>query len=173
LWQLHDRYILTQIRSGLMMVDQNAAHERVLYERALAAMQSGLGLSQQMLFSPTIHLSPGDFELIEELLPDLKALGFGLQLLSGRSVLVSGVPADIGTGDETSIIEDILEQVKQNRDQLKLRGRENLARSVARRSATPPGKRLSEKEMRALIDLLFTCEMPYTSPDGRPTMVKI
>lgn len=173
LWQLHDRYILTQIRSGLMMVDQNAAHERVLYERSLAAMQSGFGLSQQMLFSPTVHLSAGDFELVKELLPDLKALGFDLQMLSGHSVMVRGVPADIGTGDETSIIEDVLEQVKQNRDQLKLRGRENLARSVARRSAIPPGKSLSEKEMRALIDLLFTCEMPYTCPDGRPTMVKI
>lgn len=173
LWQLHDRYILTQIRSGLMIVDQNAAHERVLYERALAAMESGFGLSQQMLFSPTVHLSAGDFELVKELLPDLKALGFDLQLLSGRSVMICGVPADIGASDADSIIEDVLEQVKENRDQLKLRGRENLARSVARRSAIRPGRRLTSKEMRGLIDLLFTCEMPYTCPDGRPTMVKI
>ena len=173
LWQLHDRYILTQIRSGLMMVDQNAAHERVLYERALAAMESGFGLSQQMLFSQTVEFSASDFELVKELLPDLRLLGFDIQPLSGRSVMVRGVPTDIGAGDEKTLIGDVLEQVKQNRDQLRLRGRENLARSVARRSAIRPGQKLSVKEMRGLIDVLFTCEMPYACPDGRPTMVKI
>lgn len=173
LWQLHDRYILTQIRSGLMIVDQNAAHERVLYERSLAAMESGFGLSQQMLFSHTIELGASDFELVNELLPDLRRLGFDLQPLSGRSVLVCGVPTDVRTGEEASIIEDVLEQVKLNRERLKIRGRENLARSVARRSAIRPGQSLTPKEMRGLIDQLFACEMPYASPDGRPAMIKV
>ena len=173
LWQLHDRYILTQIRSGLMIVDQNAAHERVLYERALQNMKSGLGLSQQLLFPQTVDFSPPDFETIKELLPDLRALGFDVEAFSGRSVVVRGVPAEIRSGDERTVLEDVLAQYKLNRERLKVGSRENLAKSIARRSAIRPGTRLGAKEMRALIDQLFACEMPYACPQGRPTIIKI
>jgi len=173
LWQLHDRYILTQIRSGLMIADQNAAHERVIYEWALNKFENGLGMPQQLLFPQAIDFSSADFELLKEILPELRLLSFDIVLLSGRSVLVRGVPQDIRSGDERSLLEDILEQVKLNRERLRLKGRENLARSVARRSAIRPGQKLTEKEMRELIDRLFECEMPYACPNGRPTMVKI
>lgn len=173
LWQLHDQYILTQIRSGLMILDQNAAHERILYERALQTMQSGFGLSQQLLFPQTLEFNPADFELLRELLPDLRALGFDVEPFSGRSVVVRGVPADIRAGDERTVLEDILEQFKTYRERFQLRARENLAKSIARRSAIRPGTRLTTKEMRSLIDQLFQCEMPYACPQGRPTMIKI
>lgn len=173
LWQLHDQYILTQIRSGLMIVDQNAAHERILYERALQTMQGGFGLSQQLLFPHTLDFSPGDFALLKDLLPDLRALGFDIELFSGRSVVVRGVPADIRAGDEQGVLEEILEQFKSNRERFQLRSRDNLAKSIARRSAIQPGARLSGKEMRTLIDQLFMCEMPYACPNGRPTLIKI
>lgn len=173
MWQVHDRYILTQIHSGLMILDQNAAHERILYERAMQSIRSGFGLSQQLLFPHTIDPSPADYELLRELAPDLRSLGFDLEYFSGRSVVVRGVPADIRTGDERSILEDVLEQYKTYRDTLRLKGRESLARSIARRSAIGPGKRLSPKEMRALIDQLFQCEMPYANPHGRPTLIKV
>jgi DNA mismatch repair protein MutL len=173
LWQLHDAYILTQIRSGLMIIDQNAAHERILYEKACHSLQDGFGLSQQLLFPHTIEVSPADYELIRELQEDLRSLGFLLDFFSGRSVVVRGVPADIRTGNERMILEEILEQYKANQDTLRIRGHENMARSMARRSAIPPGTKLSAKEMRTLIDQLFLCEMPYASPYGRPTMVKI
>lgn len=173
LWQLHDAYILTQIRSGLMIIDQNAAHERILYEKARHSLQDGFGLSQQLLFPHTIEVSPADYELIRELQEDLRSLGFLLDFFSGRSVVVRGVPADIRTGNERMILEEILEQYKSNQDTLRIRGHENVARSMARRSAIAPGTKLSAKEMRTLIDQLFLCEMPYASPYGRPTMVKI
>src|SRR5690606_9105701 len=173
LWQLHDQYILPQIRSGLMIVDQNAAHERILYERALQTMQGGFGLSQQLLFPHTLDFSPGDFALLKDLLPDLRALGFDIELFSGRSVVVRGVPADIRAGDEQGVLEEILEQFKSNRERFQLRSRDNLAKSIARRSAIQPGARLSGKEMRTLIDQLFMCEMPYACPNGRPTLIKI
>ena len=173
LWQLHDAYILTQIRSGLMILDQNAVHERILYERALQNMDSGLGLSQQLLFPETVEFSQADFELLKELMPDLRALGFDLETFSGRSVVVRGVPADIRSGDERTVLEEVLEQYKSNRERVKVGSRENLAKSIARRSAIRPGARLSPKEMRALIDQLFACEMPYACPQGRPTIVKI
>ncbi|MFW5973282.1 MAG: DNA mismatch repair endonuclease MutL [Bacteroidota bacterium] len=173
LWQLHEKYILTQIRSGLMVLDQNAAHERILYERALQSMTNGLGLSQQLLFPHTIELSAADFELLKELLDDLRSLGFDIEVFSGRSVVIRGVPAEIRAGDERSMLRDIVEQYKAYRQTLQLKGKENLAKSIARRSAIRPGMRLSTAEMRALIDQLFDCEMPYACPMGRPTLIKI
>lgn len=173
LWQLHERYILTQIRSGLMILDQNAAHERILYERALHHIDDGVGMSQQLLFPQTVEFAPGDFELLKELLADLRALGFDVETFGGRSVVVRGVPSDIRSGDERSILDDILSQYKLNRERLKVPSKENLAKSLARRSAIRPGTRLAAREMRSLIDQLFACEMPYACPNGRPTMIKI
>ncbi len=173
LWQLHERYILTQIHSGLMFFDQNAAHQRILYEKALRTMQSGFGLSQQLLFPHTLDFGPADIELLRELQADFRALGFDIDFFSGRSVVVRGVPADVRAGNERSILQDIIEQYKTNREQLEVSSRENLARSVARRSAITPGTRLSVDEMRALIDQLFECDMPYVCPVGRPTLIKI
>ncbi|GMQ82066.1 MAG: DNA mismatch repair endonuclease MutL [Rhodothermia bacterium] len=173
LWQLHDAYVLTQIRSGLVIVDQQAAHERILYEKATNSLADGFGLSQQLLFPKTIEFPPGDFALLEELMPDLRSLGFDVEPFGGRSVVMRGVPADIRAGDERQILDAVLDQYKSFESVDKLTGRENLARSIARKSAVKAGVRLSHKEMRALIDQLFLCEMPYASPDGRPTIVKL
>lgn len=173
LWQLHNRYVLTQIRSGLMIVDQHAAHERILYERALQSLHSGFGLSQQLLFPHTLDFNPADFELLKELLPDLRSLGFDVDVFSGRSVVVRGVPADIPAGDERRILDDILQQYRNYQSELQVKGRDNLAKSIAHRSAIKSGDKLTAKEMRTLIDQLFLCEMPYASPHGRPTIIKI
>jgi DNA mismatch repair protein MutL len=156
-----------------MVLDQNSAHQRILYEKALQIMQSGLGLSQQLLFPHTLDVSPADHELLKELVPDLRTLGFDIEFFSGRSVAVRGVPADIRAGNERTILEEILEQFKENRDALQIKARDNLARSTARRSAIPPGARLKPNEMRALIDQLFLCEMPYADPSGHPTIIKM
>lgn len=173
LWQLHQRYVLTQIRSGLMILDQHAAHERILYERALQSMQSGFGMSQQLLFPHTLDFNPADYELLKDLMTDLRSLGFDIETFSGRSVVVRGVPADIRPGDERRVLDDILQQYKQYQGELQIRGRDNIAKSIAHRSAIKPGDKLTAKEMRTLIDQLFMCEMPYASPHGRPTMIKI
>ena len=173
LWQIHGRFILTQIRSGLMIVDQNAAHERILYEMALKSLESGLGMSQQLLFPHTLDFNPADFELVKELLPDFKALGFDIELFGGRTVIIRGVPTDIKVGDERSVLDDILQQYKSNRDSLSLEARENLARSIARRGAITGNTQLDEKEMRSLIDQLFQCNEPQICPFGRPTLTNV
>lgn len=173
LWQLHNKYILTQVRSGMMVFDQNAAHERILYEKALSSLESGFGLSQQLLFPHTLEFDPGEYELIKELLPDLRALGFEIEAFGGRSVIVRGVPAELRVGDERTILEEILEQFKSNREALKLKGRENLAKSMARRGAVRSGTPMDIKEMRSLIDQLFLCDKPYACPYGRPTIINI
>lgn len=173
LWQLHDKYILARIRSGVMIVDQHAAHERILYEKALKAMESQFGMTQQLLFPHTLEFTPSDFELLTELGPDLKGLGFDIEFFGGRSVIVRGVPADIQVGDEREILEAILQQYKTYVDQYQIRGRDNLAKSVSCRTAIKTGKKLSLTEMQVLIDQLFMCKMPYACPHGRPTMIKI
>jgi DNA mismatch repair protein MutL len=172
-WQLHNRYVVTPIRSGLMLLDQRAAHERILYEQALTALDGGLASSQQLLFPVTLEFAPGDYALLEELLPDLGRLGFEITPFSGRTVKVEGVPSDVQVGRERLILEEVLDQYKAYRDDPGTQVRENLAKSLARRSAIKAGKPLSAKEARSLIDQLFTCTMPYACPNGRPTMIKI
>jgi DNA mismatch repair protein MutL len=156
-----------------MIFDQNAAHERILYEKALDSLANGMALTQQLLFPHTLDFGPADFELVKELLPDVRRLGFEVEMFSGRSIVVRGVPADIKAGDERKILEEILEQYKSNRDALKLPARENLAKSMARRGALRSGTKLDAKAMRSLIDQLFQCEVPYACPYGRPTQFSL
>jgi len=173
IWQLHEKYILARIRSGLMIVDQHAAHERILYEKALVAMQNGIGMTQQLLFPHNLEFEPGDFELLLELLGDLRALGFDIERFGGRSVIIRGVPTDIRVGDERLILEEVLSQYREYESNLRISGRDNLAKSIACRTAIKTGQRLNYTEMQSLIDQLFQCRMPYACPHGRPTMIRI
>lgn len=173
LFQVLDRYIVSPLPTGLMVLDQTAAHERVLFERARQNFESGMGMSQQLLFPHTVEFSPGDLDLLKELKADLFALGFDLDFLSGRSVLVRGVPADIRVGAERAILGDLIAQYRDLRAKLSLKARDALARSLARRSAIAPGTRLSEQEMRGLIEQLFQCDTPLVAPDGRPTLIRM
>ncbi|TVQ14754.1 MAG: DNA mismatch repair endonuclease MutL, partial [Balneolaceae bacterium] len=109
-WQLHDQYVISQTLSGLCVVDQHTAHKRIIYEKALNASQSGLPSTQQLLFPQSIDFSASDFTLLKELHPAFLKMGFNIQLLSGNSAIVSGVPADIKMGNEKHVIESILQQ---------------------------------------------------------------
>ncbi len=173
LWQLHGRYLLSPVRSGLLVVDQQAAHERILYERALASMASGMAPRQQLLFPFTVELSPADRALLDEILPDLAALGFDLTPAKGGAVLVRGLPADVTLGNERAVLDDLIAQVRRADAGPRLDARDTLARALARRSAIRPGHALRSAEARALVDQLFACEDPFTDPNGRPTLVRI
>ncbi len=172
-WQVLGSYIVAPIRSGLLVVDQHAAHERVIFERAQKALDDGFGLSQQLLFPTVIEFNAADFALLEGLLPDLRAIGFDVAAMSGRSIMVRGLPADISTGDEKGVLAEVLDQYKVFAQRLQLRPRALLARALARRSAVPRESRLDPREMRGLIDQLFQCQEPYTSPSGQPTLIRI
>ncbi len=173
LWQLHGRYLLSPVRSGLLVVDQQAAHERILYERALASMASGMAPRQQLLFPFTVELAPADRALLDEILPDLAALGFDLAPAKSGAVLVRGLPADVTLGNERAVLDDLLAQVRRADAGPRLDARDTLARALARRSAIRPGHTLRSAEARALVDQLFACEDPFTDPNGRPTLVRI
>lgn len=172
-WGLHETYIVTPTDTGVMFVDQRAAHLRVLYERAQAHLREQRGESQRLLFPHTIDLSPAEVDLLEELRGDLEALGFDLERLSGRTVSVRGVPTEVPDGDEDSILEAMLEQYTSAQDSVEDDRRQHLAKTMALRSAVERGQPLSDPERRALLDDLFDCEMPYADPTGTPTIVKL
>ena len=167
LFQIQGRFILSQIKSGFMLISQQAAHERVLYERFLQQLQTHSGVSQQSLFPQSVTLNGSDFELLKELLPDIRALGFDIREFGRNTVVVEGIPADITYVAETGILEQLLESFKNNQAILKLDKRDSLARSLARNAAIKSGTRMSVEEMNVLVDQLFACEMPNVALNGK------
>ncbi len=170
-WQLHESYILTQTLTGLCVIDQSAAHRRIVYERALQAAETGLAGTQQLLFPQSVEFSASDYSVLKQLLPDILRMGFDITLVSGNSVLINGVPADITMGDERNLLTSILQQYQQVHPSLKLKPREKLAIAYASKTAIPRGRKLGLPEMEALIDQLFACESPYVDPMNKPTLV--
>jgi DNA mismatch repair protein MutL len=170
-WQLHNRYILTQTRSGLCMIDQHAAHKRIIYERALQATESALPSTQQLLFAQTVEFSATEFSLLKELHPIIQRMGFNVQLLSGNTAMVSGVPADTDIGDEQSVIKAMLHQYRELDARLELDARHKLAVAFASKTAIPKGKNLNNAEMEGLLDQLFACSEPYSDPLKKSTIV--
>ena len=168
LFQIHHRFILSQIKSGFMLISQQAAHERILYERFLAQLENHSGVSQQSLFPQSVTLQGNDFELLKELLPDIRALGFDIREFGKNTVVVEGIPADLSNVSEDALLEHLLEGFKNNQAILKLDKRDNLARALARNAAIKSGTRLSLEEMNLLIDQLFACQMPNLALNGKP-----
>ncbi len=171
-FQIHNRYVVSQIHSGFILIDQQAAHERILFEQYLDQLDRHKGTSQQSLFPVTIDLNASDFELMSDLLPDLQTLGFQLRPFGKSTYIVDGIPADLGNNvNETAVIEKLLEDVKNNRSDLKINKRDNIAKSLARSAALKAGTTLGNDEMAELIDKLFACQSPNTSISGKPTLV--
>ncbi|SMO40568.1 DNA mismatch repair endonuclease MutL [Fodinibius sediminis] len=169
-WQLHDRYILTQTRSGLCMIDQHAAHKRIVYEKALSATEEAIPSTQQLLFAQNVEFSASEFSLLEELHPILQRMGFNVQLLSGNTAMVSGVPADIDVGDEQSVLKSMLYQYRELEGKVELDERKKLAIAFASKTAIPSGKKLTDVEMENMLDQLFACDEPYKDPLDKPTI---
>ncbi|MEN0045590.1 MAG: DNA mismatch repair endonuclease MutL [Bacteroidota bacterium] len=168
--QIHRRYIINQIKSGLWIIDQQAAHERILYERYLNILQGGTTSIQKKLFPQTIQLSPLDTALLEEILPQVAQLGFDIENFGGNSFIIHGVPAEFQQNNEQEVIEQLLDQIKQNYE-LKVDIHENIAQSMAVSAATKRGQVLAIEEMELLIDQLFACAMPMKSPTGRKCFI--
>ncbi len=170
-FQLHGTYIIAQLRSGFMVVDQQRAHERILYERNLKLIEQGAGLSQTELFPRHVELSAPDFALLQDVLPELRSMGFDLEPFGGRTIQVNGMPAEAAEEDPARLLEDLLEQLKHERGTLRNERHHILARSLSRSMAIRPGRGLSTTEMHDLIDRLFACAMPYHAPSGKPTLI--
>ena len=170
--QLHRQHILTQVKSGMLLIDQHAAHERILYERYLQPLQTGEARSaQQLLFPVRIVLNPADLALVQAHTKELQALGFVLESFGKDSLIVAGCPAETIEHDLKQLLESLIEQFKLNKAQFSLDTQENLIRSLAKRASIQPGKQLQKEEIDALIDQLFACNNPNYTPTGRKIFV--
>lgn len=169
--QVHQQYILSQIKSGFILIDQQAAHERILYERYQRALQEAPMATQQSLFPQTLQLPPADAALVSEMLGDLQTLGYDLEPFGNNTFIVRGTPADIQNGNDHATIQQLLEQFKNFSHELKVNTREQLIRAMARNNAIPAGKILAAREMQNIIDELFACSMPNVAPGGKFTFI--
>ncbi len=170
---LHNKYILSQIKSGLMIIDQHVAHERILYEKALRSLNSDLPFSQQLLFPQRVKIQPENFELLKELSEHLTKLGFRIDFFEDYSIKINGVPPEVKAGEELNILKEILEDYKENEREKDLDIKHKVAASFSCKAAVKAGDKLNEKEMRILVDQLFATSMPYVCPHGRPIVIKI
>lgn len=170
--QLLNTYIVGSLKDGFMLIHQQHAHERILFERYAAIIQSRQPVTQQTLFPVTLELSPQDAALLTELLNDLELLGYKIEAFGKNSFIIQGTPADILHGNEKHSVELLLEQFKHFSNELKFSRREKLIHCMARQQAIKAGRALSIKEMEILVEELFKCNTPSVTPNGNPVFAE-
>ena len=173
LFQIDGQYIATNISGGLLLIDQRAAHERVLYDRFSDIMAQEIPACQRKIFPELITFSPADFDLIKELWEEIHSLGFELKELENNEIQILGAPPDIADEGSDRILEGMLEHYKNNQIEVRLDKKSNILLSMAKNLSVRVGQVLKAEEMIALVDALFECEENAYSPSGRKTMTKL
>lgn len=173
-FQVYNKYIVSAHQSGVLVIDQQRAHERILYEHYLATKNKQTNnATQQVLFPVTIELTPNDFALIESLFPHFKSLGFEIEPFGKNTIVVQGTPAELGEFNTQEMVEGILETYKLNTFDTKLDPFENMCRSMAKSAGIKYGKTLSDEEMLLILEHLFNCENPMYTPNGKPVIMEM
>ena len=172
IWQLHQRYIVSQIKSGLAIIDQHAAHERILFERAMRSFHRERLPSQQLLFPQQVELSAEDLLVLKEIGDYLEKVGFVIREFGPRTVAIEAVPAILKAVDGARVLKDVLDEYRENKLE-HMEKLENIAHSFACHAAIRAGDKLNPEEMQALVDQLFACQFPFTCPHGRPTVINL
>lgn len=171
LFQLHNRYILSQVKDGILLIDQKSAYERILYERYRKMLTNRNGACQQLLFPKTIRLTHSDMQLVEETQKEIRSLGFEFDIFGVNELIIRGIPADLPEESEQELFEELLEQLKQSYSDLKLNKPESLSRSLAKRFSGRYAVKLSIVEMHTLINQLFASTDPNRTPSGEAIIV--
>ncbi|MDB4303738.1 DNA mismatch repair endonuclease MutL [Desulfosarcina sp.] len=167
---LQKRYIITKVRSGLMLINRQRAIERILYEEFLQSFESGKGSSQQMLFPETIQFTAADAEILKTLLTELKTLGFDIEYFGSNSYIINGTPSILNNTEVKDVLDNMIENVKKNQDAAIIDKKVNLARSMAVNMAFRHNTELGPEEIKSLINRLFSTKAPEISPDGKPVV---
>jgi len=167
IFQFHLSYIVTPVKSGLMIIDQQSAHERIYFEKYLRILENNNGSSQQLLFPETLDLNPSDYSLVKELEKEIRGVGFAFEHFGENAIVINGIPSLIKVDSGKSIFMGVMEDYKKNFLEYKNSSLENLARSMATNSGVKKGKRLTIEEMKSIIDQLFACKNPNYSPNGQ------
>ncbi|KQC08932.1 MAG: DNA mismatch repair protein MutL [Candidatus Cloacimonas sp. SDB] len=175
-WQLHQSYIFVQIEEGLMIIDQHAAHERILYEKILHRIHGAPAQSQKLLFPIVIDLPPYLSKTIPSLISEnmeiFRKIGFNLKSFSGNSLVIDEIPIELENWDGGDVFIEILKNLEEEFTETE-DFRDSISKSVACKAAVKAGRKMGKKEMLALINDLFACEVPYFCPHGRPLILKM
>ena len=166
LFQLHNRYILSPIKSGFILIDQQAAHERILFEQFLNKINTNETSAQQSLFPETINFSASQAEMMRNVLPYLNSIGWEIEDFGGDSFIVRSLPEEFEKQGEIkdelfSLVENITDEKDVEEEKIAI------AKRMAKRMAVNKYAKLSMEEMRTLVDKLFACEHPYLSPSNK------
>ncbi|MFQ6611819.1 MAG: DNA mismatch repair endonuclease MutL [Fidelibacterota bacterium] len=172
IWQVHTKYIVSQISSGLVIIDQHVAHERVLYEEAMAAMNAQPMAAQTLLFPEVLEFSADEFSVLLDVLPFLEKMGFRMKEFGINTVMIEAIPSEMGWGNEKKIIRDILDEFLKTKKTYSS-FQEALATSFACKAAVKAGDVLTKAEMQELVNRLFGSQHPYYCPHGRPIIVQL
>ncbi|NQU33347.1 MAG: DNA mismatch repair endonuclease MutL [Bacteroidetes bacterium] len=165
--QIHNKFIMCNVKSGMMLIDQNLAHVRIKYEEILDRLKGSQKHSQQQLFPQNIHLSPDEALIFRSLFNELTNIGFIIEEAGSSDFVIVGVPTDMVEDNITEVIEKIIENHKDCKDDLSYDKNIVLARSIAINSAIKSGTKLDDREMQEIFDQLFMCKVPKVSPDGK------
>ncbi|MDR1722788.1 MAG: DNA mismatch repair endonuclease MutL [Tannerella sp.] len=166
-FQYKSRFIITPLKSGLVIIDQHRAHVRILYERFMEYINSHGSISQKLLFPEIVEFTAGELSLLSSLADDIKYLGFDLDFMGGNSYAINAVPSDVSTGNPAALVKDILAAAAENGVSGKEKKHEKMAMSLAKTTAIKVGKPLSQEEMGTLIASLFALENNGLTPDGQ------
>ena len=166
-YQYKGRYIMTAVKSGLMIIDQCRAHYRILFEKYLLQMQNKKGDAQRVVFPEVLQLTPDDAAMLQEVMPELVDMGFELTDLGANSYAVNSIPADVEGISVTALITDMLAAAREKGSSIKDDINHRLASSMARHAAIPQGQVLSNVEMENIVNQLFACSNVNYSPDGK------
>jgi len=169
-FQVKNKYFVCPVKSGLMLIDQKRAHERVLYERFLECLSNNRAASQIDMFPVTAELNPADYFILKEIEGDLELLGFSIQHSGKNKITINGRPADSDSSDPLEMLEILLEDYKNTQAEPSASAKEKVAAGMACASAIQYGKVLSQGEMEDLFDTLFACQSPNYSPKGKPVI---
>ena len=166
-FQLKNRYILTSVKSGLMLIDQKRAHERILFEQFLERMNTHHSTSQKILFKDTLSFKPEDAVILNELKNELQSVGIEIDNVENGIFVVEALPSDLESVDARSMLESIIENSKNSEYNAIMKTNERIAFTLARKAAIGYNKPLDNMEMQELFDQLFACAAPNYSPDGK------
>jgi DNA mismatch repair protein MutL len=168
--QIKNKYLLCPVKSGIMLIDQKRAHERILFEKYLASLKNSNPPAQKTLFPKSIELDKADIAIITEMEEDLKNMGFETSYLGNNTISIVGYPSDSKNDDPVEMLEILLQEYKSTRQDPAQDYKERIASSLARATAIPYGRHLTAEEMQELFDTLFACSTPNYSPGGKPVV---
>ena len=171
--QLNHSYIVTTVKSGLLVIDQHLAHYRILFEKFLKELETNNGQSQQELFPQPFTLNANDASLLRELLPELERVGFVMEQANTTTFMINGTPADLSGEDPISLLEKMLDNYKINRTDLQLDRKLSIAQTMAAQLSIKSNTALAESEMQNLVDQLFGCSVAEVAPDGKKVYTMI